>query len=148
MTDETTLRIERLVDATPEAVFTAWTTRAAMEVWYRDRPDDVVRVVDLDVRVGGRYHIEFGPAGETPYVESGEYKEIDAPHRLVISETLVGPDGPAWVDTKVTITLEEHGGKTRLVLVHEGFPTADHRNGAAGGWPGFIDRMERLLAGG
>lgn len=146
MTDEMSVRIERLIDALPEAVFAAWTTREAMEVWYRDRPDDVVRVVELDVRVGGRYRIEFGPSDGKPYVETGHYLEIDAPRRLVISETLTGPDGPAWTDTTVTITLEEHGGKTRLVLVHEDFPSVEHRAGAAGGWPGFIDRMERYLA--
>ena len=50
-----------------------------MEQWYRDRPDDVVRVTELDVRVGGRYRVEFGPAGAKPYVESGGYREIDPP---------------------------------------------------------------------
>ena len=146
MTDDRTLRIERILDAPPEAVFQAWTSRDAMEVWYRDRPDDVVNVVELDVRVGGGYRIEFGPAGEKPYVESGEYREVDPPHRLVMSETLEGPDGTQWADTTVTVVLEQHDGKTRLVLVHENFPSVEHRDGAAGGWPGFIDRIERLLA--
>ena len=145
MTDDTTLRIERLIDAAPEAVFRAWTTRAGMEVWYRDRPDDVVKITDLDVRVGGAYRVEFGPAGAKPYVERGEYREIDPPNRLVLSETLDGPDGTQWSDTTVTVTFEAHDGKTRLVLVHEGFPDVEHRDGAAGGWPGFIDRLERLV---
>jgi uncharacterized protein YndB with AHSA1/START domain len=146
MSDDTTLRIERLVDAAPEAVFRAWTSRDAMELWYRDRPDDVVRVVELDVRVGGPYRVEFGPAGQEPYRESGVYREIDPPHRLVMSETLEGPDGVQWADTTVTVTLEEHDGKTRLTLVHEGFPSVEHRDRAGGGWPGFIDRLERLVA--
>ena len=30
MTDETTLRIERVIDASPETVFSAWTERDAM----------------------------------------------------------------------------------------------------------------------
>jgi uncharacterized protein YndB with AHSA1/START domain len=145
MTEETTLRIERLLDASPEAVFRAWTSREAMLEWYRDRPDDVVRVVELEVRVGGRFCVEFGPAGAKPYVETGEYREIDAPHRLVINETLEGPDGTQWADTTVTVVFEEHDGKTRLTLVHEGFPSVEHRDGAAGGWPGFIERIERLV---
>ena len=147
MTEDTTLRIERLVDATPEAVFRAWTSREAMEVWYRERPDDVVRVVELDVRVGGRLRVEFGPAGEAPYVESGVYREIDPPHRLVINETLDAPDGTQWADTTVTIVLEEEDGKTRLTLVHENFPSSERRDNAAGGWPGFLDRIERLVSG-
>jgi uncharacterized protein YndB with AHSA1/START domain len=145
MTDDTTLRIERLIDAPPEAVFRAWTSREAMEVWYRDRPDDDVRVVELDVRVGGGYCVEFGPAGEKPYVETGTYREIDPPNRLVMSETLDSPEGTQWSDTTVTVTLEAHDGKTRLVLLHENFPSVEHRDGAGGGWPGFIDRLERLV---
>lgn len=145
MTDDTTLRIERLIDASPEAVFRVWTTREAMESWYRDGDDFVARVVDLDVRVGGSYRVEFGPRGQEPFVEYGVYLEIDAPRRLVMSETLEGVETP-WANTKVTVELEEENGKTHLVLVHENFPTPEHRDNASGGWPGFIDRIERLVS--
>lgn len=144
MNDDTTLRIERLVDAPIEAVFRAWTTRDGMEHWYQDRPDDVVRVIELDLRVGGGYRVEFGPRGETPYVETGVYVEVDPPHRLVMTETLEGPDGPQWSDTTVTLVLEADADKTRLVLVHERFPTQERRDDAASGWPGFLDRLERV----
>jgi len=146
MSDDTTLRIERLIDAPIEVVFRAWTTREAMQRWYQDRPDDVVRV-DSDLRVGGSYRIEFGPAGQAPFVETGTYVEIEPPHRLVMSETLEGPDGVQWADTTVTVVLEEEDGKTRLVLVHENFPTTQRRDDAAGGWPGFLERLERVATG-
>ena len=145
MTDDTTLRIERLIDASPEAVFRVWTTREAMESWYRDGDDFVARVVDLDVRVGGSYRVEFGPRDQEPFVEYGVYLEIDAPRRLVMSETLEGVETP-WANTKVTVELEEENGKTHLVLLHENFPTPAHRDNASGGWPGFIDRIERLVS--
>ena len=145
---ETTLRIERIIDAPIEAVFGAWTTREAMEHWYRDRPDDVVRVVELDVRVGGRYRVEFGPADAPSYVERGEYLAIEPPHHLVMSESLDAPAGTQWSQTTVTVSLEELDGKTRLVLVHANFPSVERRDDAAGGWPGFIDRIELLVTGG
>jgi len=143
MSDDTTLRIERLIDAPVDAVFRAWTTREAMEHWYQDRPDDVVHVVELDTRVGGGYRIEFGPAGQAPFVETGTYVEVDPPNRLVMSESLDGPDGTQWSNTTVSIVLEEVDGKTRLVLVHEQFPSPQRRDDAARGWPGFLDRLER-----
>ena len=146
MTAETTLRIERLIDAPIETVFRAWTTRDALEAWYRDRPEDVVRVVELDVRDGGRYRIEFGPEGQAPYVETGTYVEVDPPRRLVMTETLDGPDGTQWSDTTVTVALEAQDGKTHVLLVHENFPSTERRNDAAGGWPGFLDRIEQLVA--
>jgi hypothetical protein len=40
---------------------------------------------------------------------------------------------------------EVENGKTHLVLVHENFPTPQHRDAAGGGWPGFLDRIEHLL---
>ena len=101
MTEDTTLRIERLIDAPPEAVFRVWTTREAMESWYRDGDDFVARVAELDVRVGGGYRVEFGPRGQDPFVEYGVYLEIDPPRRLVMSETLEGVDTP-WANTNRT----------------------------------------------
>jgi uncharacterized protein YndB with AHSA1/START domain len=145
MNDDTTVRIERLVDAPIEVLFRAWTSREAMEHWYREQPDYHVHVAELDPRVGGSYRVEFGPEGGT-FVEAGTYLEVDAPRRLVMTETLEGPDGPLWADTTVTIVLEQQGDKTRLVLVHEGFPTRDVRDGARGGWPGFLDRLEQYAA--
>jgi uncharacterized protein YndB with AHSA1/START domain len=145
MTADTTLRLERLIDAPPDAVFRAWSTREALEAWYRDGDDFVAKVTELDFRVGGRYRVEFGPAGQPPYVESGVYVEIDPPRRLVMSEMLEGVESP-WSNTTVTVELHEHDGKTRLVLTHEGFPSPEVRDLAGSGWPGFLDRIERLVA--
>jgi uncharacterized protein YndB with AHSA1/START domain len=145
MTDDTTLRIERLIDAPPAAVFRVWTTREAMESWYRDGDEFVARVTELDLRVGGSYRVEFGPRGQAPFVEHGIYLEIDPPRRLVMSETLEGVEAP-WANTRLTIEFEEENGKTHLVLVHENFPTPEHRDLAGSGWPGFVDRIERLVS--
>jgi uncharacterized protein YndB with AHSA1/START domain len=145
MSEDTTLRIERVIDASPTEVFRAWTTPEAMEQWYRDGDDFVARIVELDVRPGGMYRVEFGPVGREPYVEYGEYLEVDPPHRLVWTETLEGVDAP-WSGTRVTLELRDDNGKTRLNLTHEGFPTSRHRDLAAGGWPGFLDRIDRLLS--
>ena len=145
MSNDTTLRIERIIDAAAEAVFAAWTTKEAMQEWYAEGDDPVVNVVELDVRVGGRYHVEWGERGAEPYVETGVYVEIDRPHKLVLSETLAGPGVDGWKDTTVTIEFHDAGGKTRLVLEHTGFPNVETRDGARGGWPGFIDRLERYV---
>jgi uncharacterized protein YndB with AHSA1/START domain len=143
--DDTTLHLERVIDAPREAVFAAWTTAAAMEEWYRDGDDFVARVLELDVRVGGGYRIEWGPEGETLYREHGVYEVVEPPVRLVMTETLETGDGNGWSDTRVTVELEEQDGKTLLKLTHENFPSREHRDGATGGWPGFLDRIERIV---
>src|SRR5262245_5510712 len=127
MPEDTTLRIERLIDASPEAVFRVWTTRDALEEWYRDGDGYVATVRELDVAVGGRYRIEFGPVGEDPYVESGEYLEVDPPHRLVMTETLAHGGQSVWANTRVTVEFHDQDGKTRFVLTHERFPSSTER---------------------
>ena len=144
--NDTSLRIERIIDASPERVFAAWTTREAMERWYKDGDGAVAQVTELDVRVGGRYRVEFGPPGEAPYVEVGEFLELDPPHRLVMTETLSNGGQMIWVDTRVTVELQNENGKTRCVLMHDGFPNREARDNAQGGWPGFLDRLEATLS--
>jgi uncharacterized protein YndB with AHSA1/START domain len=144
MKEPTNLRLERIIDASPADVFRVWTTRDAIECWYRDGDEYSARVVTLDLRVGGAYRIEFGPVGETPFVEHGEYLEVDPPRRLVMTETLEGVPSP-WSETRVTVEFHEANGKTLVVLTHEDFPSSEHRDLAAGGWPGFLDRIEAVL---
>ena len=61
-----------------------------------------------------------------------------------MSETLEGVEAP-WADTRVTVEFHELAGKTRLVLTHEHFPSKHHRDLAGSGWPGFLDRLEKLV---
>lgn len=144
MTDDR-LRIERVIDATPDAVYRAWTTPALMERWYRDSDDSVARVLEHELRVGGTFRIEFGTRDTPLWIETGTYLELDPPRRLVVSETLANPHEPGagWTDTRVTVELLAEGDKTRLVLTHEGLD-AEQREGAGGGWPGFIERVAAI----
>ncbi len=144
MTDATTLRVERVIAASPATLFAAWTTPESMRSWYQDRPDDVVDV-EVDLRVGGRYRVSFGPPDSPPYVETGEFIELDPPHRIVMTESLATPEGIAWKDTLVTVTFEALDDRTRLVLLHERFPSQSERDNARYGWPGFIERVERTV---
>ena len=144
MSEDTTVRIERVIDAPPATVFRVWTTKDAMEEWYRDGEDSVANVVELDVRKGGGYKIVWGSRSGPTYTERGEYLEVDPPHRLVMTETLEGPENGGWANTRVTVLFEEEAGKTRLILVHENLPSKEHAEGARGGWPGFIDCVERI----
>ena len=54
------LRLERVYDAAPEVVFDAFTGPDAQKELYADAPDWVVES-QIDLRVGGRWTIVFGP---------------------------------------------------------------------------------------
>lgn len=138
------LRIERLLDGSRDEVFDAFTDPVAMKDWYQDNPGWHVDVLACDVRVGGTTTVEFGPEN-TRYREDLTYRAIERPARLVYSERFAMPDGSS-TDTTVEITLEEQDGKTLMTLVQTGYPSAEQRDAHQGGWPGFIDRLEAVVA--
>lgn len=136
---------ERLIDASPEDVFDALTDPAHQREWWGAEAD-IVRATG-DAHVGGRARVEWGPDENSLLSSDMVYLEIDRPHRLVYTEVVTEPRHPAY-ECVLTFTLEAVGGKTRLVLVHTGFPTEEerdvHRRGTEQ-W--FLGRLERYLAG-
>jgi uncharacterized protein YndB with AHSA1/START domain len=89
--------------------------------------------------------VAFGPDGDAPYKEEMTYTEVAAPHRLAYNEKFVMPDGSSF-DTVITITFDAQNGKTLIAIVQTGFPNTGQREAHQGGWPGFIDRLERVVA--
>jgi uncharacterized protein YndB with AHSA1/START domain len=137
------LSLERWFDASPEDVFDAYTDPVAQKSIYQDEPGWVVEA-ECDLRVGGRWSVAFGPPGREPYRETNVFKEIDRPRRLVYTSTVTMPDGSSF-DTGMEVTFEERDGRTRMTIVHTGFPTTELRDGHQEGWPGFLDRLERVV---
>jgi hypothetical protein len=45
----------------------------------------------------------------------------------------------------VTVTFEEHGGKTTLTLQHVGIPAGADRDGAYVGWNQSLDKLAQAL---
>jgi uncharacterized protein YndB with AHSA1/START domain len=134
MTSETSLRVERSYDASPEEVFDAWTNPEVLRRWWAVHPGGTTPVAEVDLRPGGRYRLSMeGPDGARHTVQ-GEYREVDRPNRLVYSwqwELDAGSLGPA---STVTVEFRTEGARTAVVLNHEGLPDADSRNRHAQGW--------------
>jgi uncharacterized protein YndB with AHSA1/START domain len=137
------LRLERLYDAAPEVVFDAFTDPDAQKELYADAPDWIVEA-ECDLRVGGRWTIAFGPPGGTPARETNLFEVVDRPRRLVYASTMTMPDG-SNVDTRMQVTFQEEGGRTRLTIIQSGFPTSGLRDEFAGGWAGILDGLGRVV---
>lgn len=138
------VRIERLIDATPEAAFDAWVGPEARLQWYADHAGGHVEA-SHELRVGGEWHVAFGPSAHRLYREDGVYKEVDPPRRLVYTCVFSTPDGDSF-ETLVTVTFEAIGDKTLLTLVDAGFRDERTRRAHESGWPSFLDRYERVVA--
>ncbi len=151
------VRIERIFDAPVELIWKMWTDAEAFARWYGP-PGARIAVVRMDVRVGGQRHLCMEmdtPNGPMQMWFTGEYRHVDAPVRLVYTESLSDPDGnvvPAAQlgmpgdhpdVTEVTVELEDLGGRARMVMTHAGVPA-----GSAGehGWNAAFDKLRAAVA--
>jgi uncharacterized protein YndB with AHSA1/START domain len=80
----------------------------------------------MDVRVGGRYRLEFGHESSKAMAFFGRYIEV-TPHSRLVWTNDESEDGAV-----TTVTFEEKGGKTLLVL-HELYPSKEALDGAGTG---------------
>jgi uncharacterized protein YndB with AHSA1/START domain len=119
----------RVLDATREAVFDAWTDANAFCHWFG--PDGFTCTVrEMDVRPGGRACFDMVSADGTIYTNRFDYLEVVPNQRLVMDHGSDVDDDPNRF--RVTITLDEQGdGKTVLTL-RQLHPTAERRAAVIG----------------
>ena len=107
------ITLTRLFDAPVELVFEAMTKPEHVRKWWGILDDRYsVTQCEIDLRPGGKWRFVGGtPRGEVCFY--GEYREIDAPGRLVYTEVFAPfPDEVSVV----TQTLVKEGSKTRLTV--------------------------------
>lgn len=138
---------ERLIEATPEEVFEAWSDAANLSQWMCPAEGMRPASVELDFRVGGFFRIVMhGP--DQDYLHTGEYLEIDPPKRLVftwVSDFI--PEAEAM--TRVSVTFEPAGaGQTRLRLEHSEIPDSDTDAyaGHESGWRRILELVSQSFA--
>jgi uncharacterized protein YndB with AHSA1/START domain len=95
----------------------------------------------LDPRPGGRFRIDADGA----HIALGEYREIDPPHRLVMTWGWEDDDSVPPGSTLVEITLTPEGSGTLLRLRHSGLPDEGSRAGHHGGWKLYTTRLNQLF---
>jgi uncharacterized protein YndB with AHSA1/START domain len=142
MSKETELTIVRVFEAGADAVFQQWTQPELVAAWFA--PDAfAVTSCSLDVRVGGRWRVEYR-TGSEKVVEEGEYLDISPPHQLAftLQQTHGGMSGAL---TTVRIALRELGGKTEMTFLQSGFESGGLREQNAAGWASCFGKLEGNL---
>lgn len=101
--------------------------------------------VDFDPRAGASYRIKMQPPEGEAFHLRGEFREVEPPRRLAFTFIWEEPD-PDDQETLVTLTLEDLGGSTRLIVDQGLFATEGrlelHRNG----WSESFERLRDALA--
>ena len=131
---ELEIRVERTFDAPRAHVFSVWTDPALIPQWWGDG----TVVEEMDVRPGGRYRFRTAHG-----VVEGEFREVDAPARLV----------QTFQNHVQTLEFEDLGERTKLTQTMR-FATTEERDTTlrygveAGAKAGFarVDELLRRLA--
>ena len=143
-----TLRIERILPASPHDVFDAYTDAEQQKVWFSilDEQPGIVEI-DVDLRVGGTQTSVWGPDRDTLFREVQTFVVVDRPHRLVTESTGSSPDGMTMT-TRIEITFAASGdGSTLMTVEQSGFPAPEVRDFFVGEvWQGALARIEAYLA--
>jgi uncharacterized protein YndB with AHSA1/START domain len=135
--------VTRTFDAPARLVFEAWTKPELLKQWWVPKSIGATLVsCEADVRVGGAYRFVFGLEGSQTMVFFGKYLEVVPGARLVWTNE--EGDGPAAV---TTLTLEEKGGKTLLVLRerHGSKEAVDEAIGFGEGLRETFEQLDELL---
>lgn len=142
---ERELVITRLFDAPRELVFEAWTDPKHLAQWWGPR-DYPAAQVKLDVRPGGawRHCLRSTETGNDLW-HRGVFREVVAPERLVFTFAWE-EEGERGLETLVTVTFADDGGKTRMTLRQTPFQSDGERDGHQGGWNSTFDRLADHLA--
>ena len=142
---ERELVVTRTVNGPARIVFEAWTKPELLKRWWVPKSTGVSLLsCEADVRAGGRYRLVFGhDASPKPMEFFGRYIEVTPHSRLVWTNDEGGDGGPV-----TTVTFEEKGGKTLLVL-HELYPSKEALDaagtGAADAMGETFDQLDELL---
>ena len=144
------LVLARIIDATPEQVFRAWTTPERFPEWFCPKPWRA-EATRQDLRPGGAAETTmYGPDGEV-FPNHGVYLEV-VPNRKIVftdafTEGWVPAEGGGMMTATVTFEPVE-GGKT-LYVARCGHPTAEKKAqheqmGFHEGWGVCAEQCEAL----
>src|SRR5215211_1749249 len=86
--------ITREFEAPKHLVYRAWTTPALVKRWWSGLRGEM-KIVDIDLRVGGKWRYVMLAHGEFEVAFHGEYTEIVPNERIVTTEVYEGAPEPA-----------------------------------------------------
>lgn len=143
--DSRSLRLERVFDAPRELVFRNWLEPELIAHWFAPDPFTVT-ACQVDARPGGKWRVDYRSNVGEAFTESGEFREIVAPERLVMTLTQQPASGDRGPETLVTVTFEATGTQTRMMFLQTGFDSEQLRDGNAEGWTECFAKLQRSLA--
>ncbi|MGI9336785.1 MAG: SRPBCC family protein [Gammaproteobacteria bacterium] len=132
-----TLHIRRLIPASPDRVFSAWTDPDQLKMWWGPKGVRCLSA-EVELRVGGHYRIANElPDGSVLWI-AGEFETIERPD-LLIYTWVVETASPTT--ERVSVQFDKHEQGTEIILRHEFIATTALRDRHQQGWIGCMDGL-------
>ena len=146
------LKIERIIDASPEKVFKAYTDPAILAQWFAPKPWKIVDPV-VEPRPGGRFNFTMhGPDGEV-FPNSGVFLDVIPNRRIITTDAFTPEWKPAGQPFMVAqVDMEPTAdGKTKYTATarhwNEDTMKQHEQMGFHEGWGQVADQLIELLKG-
>jgi uncharacterized protein YndB with AHSA1/START domain len=138
-----TIRLHRVVRATPERIYRAFLDADALAKWLP--PNGFTgKVHHLDANVGGTYQMSFTnfTTGKS-HSFGGTYLELVPHERIRYTDKFDDPNRPGEMQT--TITLQQVSGGTEMSIVQEGLPDTLPPEACYLGWQESLALLGKLV---
>jgi uncharacterized protein YndB with AHSA1/START domain len=138
-----TIRLHRVLRATPERVYRAFIDPGAMVKWLP--PHGFTGTVhQMDARVGGTYRMSFKNFNTgTSHAFGGKYLELVPNERLRYTDAFEDPNLPGEIHT--TIVLKKVSVGTELIVTQEGVPDVIPPEACHLGWQESLTLLAQLV---
>src|SRR4029078_10213610 len=138
-----TIRLHRVLRATPERIYKAFLDAEAMAKWLP--PNGFTgKVHQIDAKVGGSYKMSFTnfSSGKS-HSFGGEYLELVPGERIRHTDRFDDPNLPGQMQT--TVSLKNVSVGTELTIVQEGIPSAIPVEACYLGWQESLTLLSQLV---
>jgi uncharacterized protein YndB with AHSA1/START domain len=138
-----TIRLHRVIRATPEKIYRAFLDAEAMSKWLPPN-GFTCKVHHLDAKVGGTYKMSFTnfTTGKS-HSFGGTYLELTPHERIRYTDTFDDPNMPGEIQT--TITLKKVSCGTEVNIVQEGVPGVIPAEACYLGWQESLTLLAKLV---
>ena len=115
-TTSMSVRLQRVIPASPELVYRAWLDPATLRRWMAPTSFEENVEAQVDERVGGHYRIFHSQDGIERGGFESELVELVPGERIVLLWRFVGPERVVdpWHDSRLTVTFAPSDGGTEL----------------------------------